>query len=263
MKKYLFIFKTEIINSLQYMFNLLSGFIAYIIMIYVFLCLWKYMYSDPASLINGYNLNQMIWYIIITEILWMSLGGKKICRKITNDVKNGNIAYNINKPYNYILYNLSSNLGSIFIKFIVFTVLAMILGFIFLGTFPKLNILSILAVLLTSILATTISILIMIGIGLFSFIIEDSTPLYWVYSKFILVLGTIFPIEFFSGILRTILKYSPIYVVSYGPAKLFVNFSTSEFIAIIISQLIYLVISYLIATFIYKKGVKKLNVNGG
>ena len=66
MKKYLFIFKTEIINSLQYMFNLLSGFIAYIIMIYVFLCLWKYMYSDPASLINGYNLNQMIWYIIIT-----------------------------------------------------------------------------------------------------------------------------------------------------------------------------------------------------
>lgn len=263
MKKYLFIFKTEIINNLQYIFNLVSGLVAYIIMIYIFLCLWKYMYTDPSSLINGYNLNQMIWYVIITEILWMTLGGKKISRKITNDVKDGNIAYNINKPYNYILYCLSSNLGTIFIRFISFTIIAMITGYLFLGIFPELNILSILAVLITSILATIISVLLMISIGLFSFIIEDSTPLFWVYSKFILVLGTIFPIEFFSGILRAILKYSPIYVVSYGPAKLFVNFSINEFITIIISQLIYLVISYLIATFIYKKGVKKLNVNGG
>lgn len=263
MKKYIFIFKTEVINSLQYIFNLLSGFIAYILMIYVFLCLWRYMYSDSSSLINGYNLNQMIWYVIITEILWMSLGGKKICRKISNDVKNGNIAYNINKPYNYILYNLSSSLGSIFIKFITFTILVMILGYLFLGTFPKLNILSILAVLLTSILAIVINILLMIFLGLFSFIIEDSSPLYWVYSKFILVLGTIFPIEFFSGILKVILIYSPVYVVSYGPAKLFVNFNTNEFITVLLSQLVYIVISYILTRVIYKKGVKRLNVNGG
>lgn len=263
MKKYLFIFKTEIINNLQYIFNLLTGFISYTLMIYVFLCLWKYMYTDSSSLINGYNLSQMIWYVIITEVLWMSLGGKKICRKISNDVKNGNITYNINKPYNYILYTLSSNLGGIFVKGIAFTVLAMILGFIFLGTFPSHNILSILAVILTSILATTISILIITTIGLLSFIIEDATPLYWLYSKFILVLGTIFPIEFFSEILRTIIKYSPIYVVSYGPAKLFVNFSAKGFINVLLSQLIYLIITYIIASLIYKKGVKKLNVNGG
>lgn len=263
MKKYIFIFKTEIINSLQYIFNLLTGFIAYALMIYVFLNLWEYIYEDPSSLINGYNMKQMIWYVIITEILWMSLGGKKVCRKISSDVKNGNIAYNITKPYNYILYNLSSNLGNMFVKFIVYTLLAMILGKIFLGTFPNLNLLSILGVIITSIFAIIINILLLTTIGLFSFIIEDSTPLYWVYSKVILVLGTIFPIEFFSGILRTILKYSPVYVVSYGPARLFVNFNYSEFTNIIIVQFIYIVISYLLATVIYKKGVKKLNVNGG
>ena len=49
-------------------------------------------------------MNQMIWYVIITEILWMSLGGRKLCRKICEDVRGGNIAYNINKPYNYINY---------------------------------------------------------------------------------------------------------------------------------------------------------------
>ena len=74
-------------------------------MMFVFLNLWQYIYSDPNELINGYSKMQMIWYVIITEILWMSLSGRKLCKKISEDVKGGNIAYNINKPYNYILYS--------------------------------------------------------------------------------------------------------------------------------------------------------------
>jgi ABC-2 type transport system permease protein len=92
---------------------------------------------------------------------------------------------------------------------------------------------------------------------------EDSYPFYWLYSKVILVLGTIFPIEYFPHAIQPILSYSPIYVVSYGPAKLFVDFSYSNFITIIIAQVIYIIISYLLCSFLYRKGVKKLNVNGG
>ena len=98
MRKYLYIFKSEIMTNLQYIFDIIIGFISYCIMIFIFLNLWKYIYSDPSELINGYNMNQMIWYVIITEILWMSLGGRKLCRKICDDVRSGNIDYNINKP---------------------------------------------------------------------------------------------------------------------------------------------------------------------
>ena len=95
------------------------------------------------------------------------------------------------------------------------------------------------------------------------FYIEDANPLYWVYSKFILVLGTIFPIEYFPASLQPIISYSPIYVVSYGPAKLFVNFSFSLWCRVIGAQIIYLGLTYLLCSLLYKKGVKKLNVNGG
>ena len=98
---------------------------------------------------------------------------------------------------------------------------------------------------------------------LISFYIEDANPFYWLYSKIILVIGTIFPIEYFPAVLQPIIKFSPIYVVSYGPAKLFVDFSTSMCIEILIIQVIYLVISFMICHLIYNKGVKKLNVNGG
>ena len=79
----------------------------------------------------------------------------------------------------------------------------------------------------------------------------------------ILVLGTLFPIEMFPKILQPIIKCTPIFVVTYGPAKLIINFTIENFIKISIAQIIYLVISILIIGILYNKGVKKLNVNGG
>ena len=263
MKKYLFIIKTEIMSNIQYVWNVLFGYIGYAIMIFILFNLWQYLYSDPTQLINGYNMEQMTWYVIITEILWSTLSGRKLCRKISNDVKSGNITYNINKPYNYIGYSLSTHLGDMAVRGIVNTLFSMLLGYLFLGSFPNLNIISIIILILSAILASIISCLIIITIGLFSFFIEDSGPFYWLYSKFILVLGTIFPIEYFPESMQEFLNFSPVYVVSYGPAKLFVDFSYSRAISILIAQVVYIFITFVIAQIIYRKGVRIINVNGG
>lgn len=263
MRKYLFIFKSQIMSNLQYAFNIVTSFLGFFILLFIFFNLWQYIYADPNEVINGYTVDQMIWYVVITEILWGTVGGRMLCNKICEDVKGGNIAYNINKPYSYIGYSLSTHLGDMFLKGIIFTALGMLTGYIFLGSFPNLNLLSVLAVLISGIFATVISSLLVMFIGLFSFIIEDSTPFYWLYSKAVLVLGTLFPIEYFPSIMQPILKFSPIYVISYGPARLFVNFAWQDFIKIIIAQVIYIAISWGICSLVYKKGVKNLNVNGG
>ena len=263
MKKYLFIFKSELMSNLQYVFNTLVGFITYFIMLFTFLNLWQYIYSDPNEIINGYTMNQMIWYVVITEILWSTINGRALCRKISNDVKAGNVAYTMNKPYNYIGYWLSSHLGSCSIRGLLYIVLGMLTGFIFLGSFPNLNIFSIIAILITGLLATIINTLLIIFIGLFSFFIEDSNPFYWLYSKLILIVGVLFPIEYFPKIVQPFLNFSPVYVVSYGPAKLFVDFSVDKFITILLAQIIYIIIGYILCMLLYKKGVKRLNVNGG
>lgn len=263
MRKYIFIFKSEIMSNLQYIFNIVTGFIGCFIMLFIFLNLWQYIYADPNELINGYNMNQMMWYVIITEVLWSIIGGRNLCMKISNDVRSGNIAYNINKPYNYIGYCLSNHLGLTTIKMVMYVTLGMLVGFLFLGKFPNLSILSITAVLITIILAIIISTLIITSIGLLSFIIEDSNPIYWLYSKLILVVGTIFPIEYFPKVIQPFLTYSPVYVVCYGPSKLFIDFNITTFAQVILMQIIYIIISWNLCTLIYKKGVKNINVNGG
>lgn len=263
MKKYLYIFKSEFISNLSYVFNTIVGFAGYIVLIFIFLNLWKYIYSNPNEIINGYTLNQMIWYVIITELLWTSLKGRRLAKKISDDVKTGNIAYNLNKPYNYILYVISSHFGDVIIRFILYLGIGLTLGLLFLKDIPSLNIINIILVLLSMLFALIINSLLITLIGLISFFVEDANPFYWIYSKIILVLGTIFPIEYYPIVLQKILTYTPIYVVSYGPARMFVSFTYNEAIKIIIIQIVYILITYLLCYLVYKRGVKRLNVNGG
>ena len=154
-------------------------------------------------------------------------------------------------------------MGTTFIKSIVYIIFSVILGIIFTSMFPSMSILKLLIVILSFLLAVIISDLLVIMIGMLSFKIEDSGPIYWVYSKLILLLGVLFPIEYFPSVFQPILKYSPVYVTTSGPAKLFVDFSYDLAYKTLIIQLVYLVLAILLCRLMYKKGVRNLNVNGG
>ena len=263
MRKYILIYKCELLSTLQYMVNILFRLVNFIFLIFIFMNLWGYMYDNPNELINGYSKNQMIWYVIITEILWGATDGRRYCRRIANDVRGGNIAYMINKPYSYIGYAISSHLGETTIKTLISIATGITMGIIFLKEIPVKSVSAFVVVVLSGILAVLINSLLVTFIGLISFIIEDSNPLFWLYSKMILVLGVLFPIEYFPGVFAQIMRYSPIYVTCYGPAKLFVDFSYQAATEILIAQIFYLGIAWIMCYAMYKKGVKKLNVTGG
>ena len=89
-------------STMQYVFNILFKLIGFIILIYIFMNLWTYIYDDSSKLINGYTKSQMIWYVIITEIIWGATDGKKYCRRISGDVRCGNIACMINIFQEYL-----------------------------------------------------------------------------------------------------------------------------------------------------------------
>ena len=263
MRKYLYIYKATLIESLSYITNILLGFINFIVMMFIFLNLWQYMYSDSTQIINGYTMEQMIWYVLITETLWFGTRNKSLIKQISQDIKTGNVAYNINKPYNYVFYIIAKHFGEITIKFIAFAIIGWLTGILFVGPIQNFNLMNLPLIIVTVLLGVLINSVLRIAISIISFWIEDSTPFHWVYDKLILVLGTLFPIEMFPKIIRPILKCTPIFVVTYGPAKLLIDFSMSNFIQVLIAQIIYLIITITLIIILYERGVKKLNVNGG
>ena len=263
MRKYWVIYKANLMSNLQYITNIVANSIGYFMHVFIFIQVWNYVYNDTSNLIHGYNKSQMIWYVIITEIICCCVAGRSLVREICNEVRSGNVAYNINKPYSYIGYLLFNNLGKSTIRVVVLAFIGFSLGLLYLQTIPEITIIKGLIVLLACILAITINLLFLIFIGLLAFIMEDSNPLYWLYSKMILILGTLLPIEFFPEFLQPIITFSPIYAISYGPAKLFIEFDYNMAIMTILSQIAYVLISLGLCKLVYMKGVKKLNVNGG
>lgn len=263
MKKYFSIYKMTLLENIQYLSNLFFNFITFTLTIYIFLCLWQYMYKDPSNLIEGYDLTQMIWYVLITECMWYGNRNKSLMESMSNDIKSGSIAYNLNKPYSYLLFMIAKHFGEITLKFIFYFIISIILGFIFVGPLDNFAFAMLPLIIISMILGVIINSLIRIVISLLSFWIEDSTPFHWIYDKLILVIGTLFPVELFPLFLQPIIKCSPIFVVNYGPAKLFIDFSFTSFRTIFVAQIIYVILIVILATIIYRKGVKKLNVNGG
>lgn len=262
MRKYIQIYKATILENLQYVSNILIRLISFIIMIFMLFSLWQHIYQDTENTINGYTLSQMFWYVLITEGIWFGVRNKAFSYEISDNIKSGNIAYNINKPYNYVIYVIFKYLGDVTVKGIIFGIVVIFVGNVFIGNL-NLSAIAIPFIFIALLLSILIHSIITISISLISFWIEDSTPFHWVYDKLILIFGTLLPIEMFPKFLSPIISVLPTYAIMYGPAKLIIDFSLENFIKIFVVQLVYFIVASTIMGLMFSKGVKKLNVNGG
>lgn len=263
MKKYAVIYRSVLMENLQYAVNIAMGFIGYFVFIFIFIQLWNYMYEDPHQLIAGYTKEQMIWYVMITETIWCGTRAAAVARQAAADIRGGNIACQVNKPYHYALYLLSRYTGEWSIRLPMYALLSAGIGLLLVGGFQGFHIAAFLAAVPSIVLGITIHAVFKLSISFLSFWIEDSNPFQWLYDKLLLVVGTIFPIEIFPESLQPVFKLTPIYTVCYGPAKLIVDFSAEKYVEILLAQLLYLAAGSAFMFFIYRKGVKKLYVNGG
>lgn len=263
MKKYLYVIKTTFNDTLQYSSSIIFRLLGFAVVMSVLISLWNFLYSDPNTLINGYSFNQMIWYLLLAEIITFGSGSKVATDEIRNTIKNGNIAYQVTKPYNYIIFTICKFLADTIIRFILFLIIAVILGLIFAGPIEGFNFISLIPAIPVFFFAVLIFGMVRILISLSAFWVEDSHPFQMVYQKFILIFGVLFPLEMFPKFIQTIIKLTPIYGVSYGPAKLLIDFNLDILISVLTSQIITIIIVSILLAIVYGRGVKKLNVNGG
>jgi ABC-2 type transport system permease protein len=201
--------------------------------------------------------------MIMAEILMYAVNARGVTRAFGNDIKSGKIAYQLNKPYNYYLYQVSSSIGEFSWKLIFLVPTGMVMGLLLLGPIPNFSFAYILPIFISMFLAVILTGIIYGTIGLLSFWIEEATPFTWIVQKFQMLFGLFFPPEFFPVWLQPIITYSPVYAMMSGPCKLLANFSWELFAKVTVSQVAYLIVFILLGLFIYNKGTKKVNVHGG
>ncbi|MDE6943370.1 MAG: hypothetical protein K2P66_02975, partial [Lachnospiraceae bacterium] len=210
-RKYGVIYRSVLMENLQYAANIALGFFGYFVFIFIFIKLWDYIYQTPGELIAGYSKEQMIWYVMMTEMMWFGSNAGSVGRQVKTDIRGGNIAYLMNKPYHYTLYILTKYTGEWSVRLPMYALLAVMIGTMMVGPVPGFKIVAVPVMAACIILGLTINAVFKICISLLSFWIEDASPFQWLYDKLLLVVGTIFPVEIFPQALQPFFKLTPIY----------------------------------------------------
>jgi ABC-2 type transport system permease protein len=250
-------------NSLVYFWNFLSKNVFFIFIMFIYLMLWRTIYASKGTeTVGGIRLNAMIWYLIFTELV--TLSRTDLHMQVNDDVKNGNIAYLLNKPYNYVLYCFSCFVGEIGVKLLSNGLVGVIIGLIYAGALEGFSLTHAPFIVLSLLLGCTINFFIYLTLALTSFWFEENSAFFWIYSKLVFTLGgMLMPLELFPKWLQNISHYLPFAYVTYVPARLAVDFSFAGFIRQFPIQLLYLAVFFTLSMVLYRKGARSLNVNGG
>jgi len=259
-KKYLTIARVSLANAVQYRAALISRFCFYTLFIYVFMSLWRAIYQEGS--VHGYSYVQIVWYLIMTEFIAFA-GGTDIFRTMNEDVKSGAIAYMIGRPTHYVFYQFASSLGQIFLKLLSFGVLAVFLGFVFVGPLRTFTLVGLPPLLISLTLSITLNYFFHMLIGLSAFVMEDNFAIYLIYQKLCFMLGMFLPVEFLPAWLQRVAKSLPFSYVSWAPAKIFVDYSPELFRELIPRQAAWALVSIVLTMALYSLSVRRLQVNGG
>lgn len=257
LKKYweVFVFslKSQVNFSVDYLFSLVS----FGIFIFIFNNLWEYILAGKE--VVGYSKAELIWYIIVAELITCSIS--KIYKKISDKIKNGDIAVLLTRPISMIDYFFVENL-TCFVKVGIYMIFGIFIGLVLTGPI-KISIVNILLFLITLIVAIISQILLQLLIGVIAFFTEENKAFYLILQKigFLLVFT---PIEFYPENVQKILLCLPTTYVFYVPAKIFSNNPDVIFaVKLLLAECLMMIILWFVVHGLYRKGVKKINVNGG
>ncbi len=259
--KYLAILRTQIINSAAYPLDLATRSLMIVMFMYIFMNLWDATYRAMGqTTIAGLSLNEAMWYLMMAETIVVSK--PRLSYAISEQVKDGSIAYLLNKPYNFLLYQFSVAFGDGLMRMVFNVFAGGAIVWWMVGPPPDLRGIPLVLVALT--LGWLIDFSMTAMIGLAAFVTEDVAAFDWIYAKFVLILGgTLIPLDFFPDWLRDIAQALPFAYATYHPARLFVSPDLTRFAMLVLGQVIWLALLGSLLTLAYRRGVTQLTINGG
>lgn len=260
--KYLEMARINVRSRWAYFWDQLVASWFLVVVLFVFVQLWKVTYSaGGGGSIGGYTVTEMIWYLVATEVMLMAT--PRIHGAIEQDVKSGDLAIRLNKPYNYLLFHYASYIGDGLTRLVTAALVGGLTGYVLVGGFDFRweGIPALLFVFLTTI---TVNFCYNAAIGLSAFWLEDVTGLYLLLDRLKWLLGGfLIPIEVYPDALRRLVEVLPFRHMIAGPARLLVKFSWADTAALLQSQLLWTLVFGLLCAGIYRLGVRKVDVNGG
>jgi ABC-2 type transport system permease protein len=252
-------FQKAIAYRLEYFVGLLTS----LMYIFIFTSVWATVSAESPNELGVWTGSSLVVYAILTTII-------KVCmyrndQMIPNKIRNGDIIYDLLKPYSYpIAYAFDSLGGSAFQAFAKAIPLILISTLIYefnLFEFSP----NILIFLLYYILGYILYLLVGYVMTSMAFFFTDIFGFFLLYyACSTLFSGAILPIDFFPEPLRIITVYTPFPYFYYYPTTSLLNPSAiPNSMELLLVYLLQISFWTSLSILVYYKGRKKLDILGG
>lgn len=260
MRKYAVVARLAARDQFIYLPSYLARSAFFVVVMFIFYSLWRVVYANQVSM-AGFTMVQALWYLTFTEAI--ELSKSRIFQPISEEVKDGTVAYSVNRPYSYPLYWLTRGMGESLVKLIPILILGFLVALLFVGPLPGYA-RAFPAGLLVITLGILLGLLWQTVIGLLAFWFEEVAPFYWILQKLVFVLGGLFiPIDFFPEFIQPFARYSPFSFSAYWPASTMVDYSAERFLTTVVGQVGYITLLGFTTGVIFRAAVQKMHAHGG
>jgi len=195
----------------------LAGRAAFLVLIlFIFSRVWHVVLARDAGL--GIGEADLIWYLAVTE--WCVLAVPPIFLAIEADVRSGDVAYQLVRPVSYVGARVAEAAGEATVRLAVLGAVGATAAWLVAGGLPA-SARGLMLVPPLVLLSSLLAVLSVTAIGLSAFWIVDTSPVMWIWSKLVFVLGGLFlPLEMYPTWLRTLARCSPFPAMLWGPGRM-------------------------------------------
>jgi ABC-2 type transport system permease protein len=261
--KYLTSFRIAWKDSLFHPNKMVAHLILGVVRVGVLISLYTYAFRYLGGPVNGIDVPIVAVSVSFYFVMFV-FGIRQVYRDINEDVYSGKIELYLNKPINYIFYKLFYRAGMGVFDALFSFLTAIVLIHLFIGL-PATLLLPevILGGLVLFFLGAVLVGIIYSLVGVSSFWIENSEPVFWIVDKTAMILGGSYvPIALFPDFLQNLSLYSPFGAALFVTRIPYPNF-ISEILVLIFLQILWILCLGFLLAFLYRKARKQLSVNGG
>src|SRR5689334_8143329 len=195
--------------------ELLGRALFFVLVLGVFSAIWRAVAESGAP--STRHPAEMLWYLAVTE--WVRLSVPSVQFQIEDDIRRGDVAYEIVRPASWLGARLSHGLGALAVRSPVMLGIAGITAWSLAGPPQKPAALAV--ALAFGLVASVLTTLFHVGIGVAAFWLGDVAPAYWIWQKLLFVLGGLMlPLQFYPVLFVRIARLTPFPALLAGPASL-------------------------------------------
>lgn len=238
--------------------ELLGRALFFVLILGVFSSIWRAVAESGAS--TGQQPNEMLWYLAVTE--WVLISAPLVQYQIEEDVRRGDVAYQITRPASWLGAQLAHGLGALALRAPVLLVVAGATAWGVAGQPSRPAGLGIAIAL--GLVASMVVTLFHVAIGVAAFWLGDVAPAYWIWQKLLFVLGgLLLPLQFYPAVFVRVARLTPFPAVLAGPA----SFATHEPLmsagALLATLGFWALLGWIVARAAFGRAVRQLQLNGG